>query len=137
MPLETFFTVSEQVRFFLLSVVLGAVMGVWYDVFRTIRILVPFARKPLPTAVCDVIFWVSCCFALFLFSYTVSGAVLRGFMVIGSLCGFVLYLMSVGSIVTGFFRLIAKGLMKIGTWCQKRSALFVRNGKNTRHTKKL
>lgn len=134
MPLDTFFSVSQQVRFLLLSAVLGAAMGVVYDVFRTIRILFPPAGGKAATAVSDIIFWVMYAAALFVFAFNVSGDVVRGYMVMGSLCGFILYILSAGSVVTGIFRFIAEQIsaaaVKIRSLCQKIPPLFVRNGKN-------
>ena len=38
---ETFFTVSEELVLFGLSCLAGAVIGVFYDIFRVIRIIFP------------------------------------------------------------------------------------------------
>lgn len=142
---------SQQTSFFLLSVVLGAAMGVVYDLFRVFRIIFPPAAKTAAAAVQDVIFWLIYGFALFCYSSAVCGGELRFFMLFGSLIGFTLYIVTLGNLITGILRRIAsavgKALHKVYSalfeplvnilkdLCQKVRTVFVRNHKN--NTKKV
>ncbi|MBQ2823184.1 MAG: spore cortex biosynthesis protein YabQ [Oscillospiraceae bacterium] len=113
MQLDTFFTVSEQLLQFLLSVVLGAGLGVVYDVFRVIRIVFPFARKKGAVCVGDIIFMVLCGFAVFLFAAMFCRGEVRFFCIFGAVPGFILYMLTLGNFVTGVFRVIVTAVVKI------------------------
>lgn len=107
MSLETFFTVSEQCTLFLFSVILGAGIGVFYDVFRTIRIVFPFAAKSKAVFAEDIVFMVVSGAAVFIYAAVLCRGQVRFFCVIGTLLGFMLYIATVGSLVVGILRSIA------------------------------
>ena len=102
---ETFFPVSEELVLFGLSCLLGAFMGVVYDVFRTARILLPHNKWLVMIE--DIVF--SCIFALCLLSFSSAAArgELRFCYAAGSLIGFVLYLLTLGNIVCALMRKIS------------------------------
>jgi len=151
LQIETFISVQRQTAYFLLSVVLGAGLGVVYDLFRVLRILFPPAAKPLPAAVQDILFWIIYGFCLFCYSAAVCGGQLRFFMLLGSLIGFTLYIVTLGSLITGILRRIVTAfyriLRKVYSYlfepivnlfrklCQKIHAFFVRNHKNVPNRK--
>ena len=74
---ETFMTVSRQAELFLLSVPLGAAMGILLDVFRALRAAFPPAAKTLPTAVCDIVWLVLCGLGLYGFSVWTGDGMVR------------------------------------------------------------
>lgn len=113
LQIGTFFSVSSQTSFFLLSVVLGAALGVVYDCFRVFRILFPPAAKAAAVAVQDVLFWLIYGFGIFLYSAAVCGGSLRFFMFIGSLLGFALYILTLGDLITGILRQLATAVYRI------------------------
>ncbi len=131
---------------FLLSVVLGAALGVLYDVFRAFRVIFPPAAGKKAVILEDIIFWLIYGFCLFCYSAMFARGQIRFFMFFGSLIGFVLYLVTVGSVVIGvirsvfgtFYRILHKvysimiePFVKIfKTICQKIMPIFVRNHKN-------
>ncbi|MGN1135049.1 MAG: spore cortex biosynthesis protein YabQ [Oscillospiraceae bacterium] len=104
MSLETFFSVSEQCSLFLLSVILGMGIGVFYDVFRTLRIVFPPAAKKNAVFAEDIIFMVVSGAAIFLYAAVLCRGQVRFFCVVGTLLGFALYIATVGSIIVGIFR---------------------------------
>lgn len=146
MNLNTFFSVSQQTASFLLSVLLGAALGVVYDCFRVARILLPPLRKPKPTFFADVLFWLIYGFCVFCFAAVSARGQVRVFMFLGSLLGFALYILTLGSLITGVIRSIVTAVCKIlhkvysaliepivkllRTFCQKVSRFFVRSHKN-------
>ncbi len=104
MQLETFFSVSHQAGLFLASVVLGAVLGIVYDVFRALRIVFPPARKSGAVFVQDMLFWLIYGAAVFCYSALAARGEIRFFVFLGSLAGFVLYILTVGNFIIGVLR---------------------------------
>lgn len=99
---ETYFSVCEELRLFALSCLLGAGLGVWYDFFRLVRILIP--HNTVLTAAEDLLFLAGCTAAFCCFT---SGAVrseLHWWYALGTVLGMVLYLLTLGSLVTGMLR---------------------------------
>lgn len=147
MHLDTFFSISQQTALFLLSVVLGAALGVVYDCFRVFRIVFPPAAKNAAVAVEDIIFWLFYGFCVFCYSAVLARGQVRFFIVLGSLIGFVLYLVTIGNAVTGIIRRIVTAVYKVlrkvysctieplvkilRIICQKARPVFVRSHKNT------
>lgn len=103
---EAFFTVSEQTELFLLSVVMGGLFGVVFDIFRTLRVVFPILKKTVPTAVCDVIFFIVCGFGIYLFSLIFARGEIRGYYWLGALLGGIIYLMTAGTVVIGIIRAV-------------------------------
>lgn len=157
MHLDTFFSISQQTALFLLSVVLGAGLGVVYDCFRVFRIILPRAARSASVAVQDVIFWLIYGFCVFCYAAVLARGQVRFFIVLGSLIGFVLYIFTIGNTVTGVIRRIVTavyGVLRkvysaiiepfvkiLRIICQKISPVFVRiyknNPKKERSSKKL
>lgn len=106
MHLETFFSVSQQTSLFLLSVVLGAALGILYDCFRVLRIVFPPAAKSGAVALQDIVFWLVYGFCIFCYSTIIGRGQIRFFVFFGSLLGFVLYILTLGNFVTGVIRSI-------------------------------
>lgn len=113
MSLETFFSVSEQCSLFLLSVILGMGIGVFYDVFRTLRIVFPPAAKKNAVFAEDIIFMVVSGAAVFLYAAVLCRGQVRFFCIVGTLLGFTLYIATVGSIIVGIFRSAANFITKL------------------------
>ena len=146
MQLETFFSVSQHTSLFLMSVVLGAILGIVYDVFRAIRIIFPPAAKDGAVIAEDILFCVICGFSLFFFSTLAARGQIRFFILLGASLGFMLYILTVGNIIIGILRLvfgtIYSGLRKVYSLiierivnlsrniCQKGSAVFVGSNEN-------
>ena len=110
---EAFFTVSQQTSLFLLSVLMGAVMGVLYDVFRAVRAAFPFMRKTIPTVVCDILFMLIAGLTVYIFSLLFAGGEVRGYYWLGSALGMVIYLMTVGTVVIGIIRWVSELIYRI------------------------
>ncbi|MBR4628397.1 MAG: spore cortex biosynthesis protein YabQ [Ruminococcus sp.] len=107
---ETFFSVSEELRLFGLSCLSGAVFGVIWEIFRTLRLLLP--HNSFLTAAEDVLFFAL--YAVFLMCFTTSEArgEFRVYYVIGGLSGFFLYILTLGSIVSAAVRKIIYALKR-------------------------
>lgn len=130
---------------------LGAALGVVYDCFRVARILLPPLAKPKPTFFEDVLFWLIYGFCVFCFAASAARGQVRLFMLLGSLLGFTLYILTIGNLITGVIRSIVTAVYKIlhkvysaliepivkllRTFCQKVSRFFVGSHKNNRKLK--
>lgn len=97
--LESFFTVSEQLQLFSLSCLLGIPVGLFYDIFRIIRIILP--HNSLATALEDVLFFAV--YAIFIMSFTFAAAraEFRMYFIFGNIIGFLFYYFTAGKIITG------------------------------------
>lgn len=157
LSLNTFFTVSQQTSVFLLSVLLGAALGVVYDCFRVARILLPPLAKTRPTFFADMLFWLIFGFCVFCFAAALARGQVRMFMFFGSLLGFALYILTLGNLITGVIRRVVTAVYRLlhkvysiaiepfvkllRIFCQKVLRFFVRshkiNQKSKRSKKKL
>lgn len=148
MNLNTFFSVSQQTASFLLSVLIGAALGVVYDCFRVARILLPPLAKPKPTFFEDILFWLIYGFCVFCFAASAARGQVRVFMLLGSLLGFALYILTIGNLITGVIRSIVNAVYRVlhkvyftliepivklvRIFCQKVYRFFVGSHKNNR-----
>jgi hypothetical protein len=102
---ETFFTVSEQLKLFLLSCLLGVPIGVFYDIFRISRIT--FKHSKLLVATQDIfvllVYGAFCC----VFTAYCARGEFRFFYVLGNALGFIVYYLTIGAMIVGGYRQIA------------------------------
>ena len=87
----------EQSRIFLLSVGFGFVLGILYDVFRIVRLVVSPGKRLV--AVYDVVYVILCAFLSFLFFLTVNNGAVRGYALFALLLGWAVYYLSLGIFV--------------------------------------
>ena len=85
---------------FLWSVVFGFFCGLYYEIFRFLRLAFPH-KVPI-TAMEDLIFWFPLPFAFILFTFAFSDGIIRWFSIAGILMGFFLYLNTLGRILLFF-----------------------------------
>lgn len=109
---EAFMTVSRQTELFLLSVGIGAALGVVYDVFRALRAMLPPLGKTVPTAVCDIIYMIIAGLFIYLFSLIAAGGEIRGYYWLGALLGWIIYIFTVGAAVIGVIRTVFSFIYK-------------------------
>lgn len=98
--------VAQQVWLFLYSCLLGAGLGLLYDLFRISRI-----AFPSPVAVVlveDILYFGLCAVATFLFIMAQNYGQIRWFILAGELIGWVVYYLTVGVVVIGASRAIIR-----------------------------
>ena len=101
--------VTEQLRTFLLSILLGMGAGILYDLLRAVRL-----RRPRMTALMDLLYCHTVGLAVFLFVLRQSDGQLRGFILLGSTGGCIL-----------FFSLLSRPLRPIWDfWLERWIELF-------------
>lgn len=92
-----FFNMSDQALLFLMSVVMGVLFGLLYEVFRISRIA--FRLSKVTIAIEDFIFFMLCAVGIFAFSLEYGNGMVRLFFVIGALLGAILYLLTIGRLI--------------------------------------
>lgn len=102
MELETFFTVPEQSRLLLCAVLLGVPLGLCFDILRTVRLLVPHGK--IAVMLEDVVFLLLWGVALMCFAVVLARGEMRGFYVLGSALGFLVYRCTLGACVVPVLR---------------------------------
>ena len=134
---ETYFTVSEELRLFGLSCLLGAVVGAAYDVLRVIRMTLP--HNSFLVAAEDIGFLGLYAVALTAFSNAAARGEMRLYFAVGSVLGFTLYFFTIGrtitatlrklfSVVGAVFKLILRPVRAVfALLCKKAKFKFVGN----------
>ncbi len=81
-------SILAEVRFLLVSILSGAGMILFYDIFRIFRRVIPHGTVWI--AIEDFFYWVSCAVLIFAMLYQENDGLIRGFamggMVIGMFC---------------------------------------------------
>ena len=114
---ETFFSVSEELRLFILSCAFGAVLGVFYDVFRTARLILP--HSSILTAIEDIAFLIGYGIFLTAFASVFALGQVRAYFAVGNILGFSLYIVTLGKITIGVMKKIAYALKTVFTFAFK------------------
>lgn len=112
MQLETFFTVTEQSQLLIDAILLGIPLGVCYDILRTIRLLLPHGK--IAVAAEDIAFLLFYGGALLCFSVVLARGEVRGYYLLGSLLGFLLYYCTLGKLTVSLLRrliLLIRGIL--------------------------
>ncbi len=105
---ETFFSVNEEMRLFGYSCLLGAALGLFYDVFRTLRML--FRHNTVLIAIEDIVFFAAYAIAITAFASAAARGEMRFYYVIGSVSGFILYLLTLGQLISAVIKKLIAAL---------------------------
>ena len=97
-------SVSAQTFVFLFSCVLGAGLGLLYDIFRIIRLAAPCGKVAVFFQ--DILFLLACTAATFLFLLRESAGEVRIFILVGEILGAVLYYLTFGTLIMKLSRLL-------------------------------
>ncbi|MDR2655865.1 MAG: spore cortex biosynthesis protein YabQ [Oscillospiraceae bacterium] len=89
---------SEQALIFLYSLILGAGLGVFYEIFRILRIA--FKPNAIALFIQDVIFFAALAGATFVFLLAVNDGKPRWFLLFGEGSGFAAYYFTIGKLVS-------------------------------------
>lgn len=114
MELETFFTVSEQTRLLFCAILLGIPLGMCFDVLRVIRLLIRHGK--LAAALEDIFFLLLWTGALICFSVVLARGELRGYYVLGSALGFLLYCCTIGNLLLPLMRRVLSAVGRALRW---------------------
>lgn len=90
-------SLAQQTKGFLLSLGMGFLLGILYDLIRIIRISI--SRGKTAVIICDIIFCAFTCLFTFLFCLTVNEGEIRLYLVLGEIAGFFTYYFSLGAVI--------------------------------------
>lgn len=96
----------DQFYVFLGAVYGGIIIGIWYDALRLFRILMQ--SKAWLNAFCDILFWFGAAILYFEIMFDLDNARIRFYPLIGSVIGFVVYLLGPSRIVMRGFSPVIK-----------------------------
>lgn len=104
-------SLAQQTKGFLLSLGLGFIMGIFYDLFRIIRISI--SKGKAATVIFDILYCIFLCFSTFLFCLTVNEGEIRLYLMLGELAGFCVYYFSLGVMIFSFSETIIGFIKKL------------------------
>lgn len=87
----------NQILVFLCSCVLGVILGVFYDIFRVIRVMIN--PKNIVVFVQDVVYFLICGFITFAFVLVFNFGESRFYILVGETIGWVTYHITLGDII--------------------------------------
>lgn len=97
-------SMSEQAALFFSTVLVGAAVGLFYDLFRVMRRTVPHGRVTVQLQ--DAFFWVAATVLVFYFMLQRNQGDVRWFLLLGTAIGMVLYFVGVS-------RWVVRGLVAV------------------------
>ncbi len=93
------------------ALITGAVMGIYYDVFRFIRRIFKFST--FTVAVQDVLFWITSAIPVFFICIKLNGGYFRIYFIIFALVGWFIYFQTIGKLIFIAFDLIINTVRRI------------------------
>lgn len=99
---------------FFLALFLGFIFGVYYEIFRFLRLAFPHPKSLVFAE--DLLFWIPCALVTILFCYAFFDGVIRWFAIAGILCGFLLYLKTLGAFLIWVSATILQAIRKALKW---------------------
>lgn len=114
--------VAEQTRLFLLSIGFGFLLGILYDVFRTVRMIISNSKGFV--LFMDLLYFAFCTFLNFCFILTLDYGKIRIYIAIAELLGWLIYYFSFGAIAIRVSRLASR-LIKRFFWLIGKPFKFV------------
>lgn len=141
-------SLAQQTKSFLLSLGMGFLLGIIYDLVRIIRISI--SKSKTGVILSDLFFCAIACMCTFLFCLTVNEGEIRLYLVLGEIAGFFTYYFSLGVIIfsysekiIGFIKRLIRSVLRIilspFKWVFKKLKSFFKKIINKKHknSKKL
>jgi len=97
--------------FFLYSNIVGAGIGVIYDIFRIIRIILPKTKTIIFFE--DILFCLTAAPVMSIFIFNTGYGIVRGFSILGAIIGFSVYYFTVGKIIYRLSNIIINFIRKL------------------------
>lgn len=140
---------AEQTEIFFYSLGFGFLLGILYDVFRTLRLTL--SRSAWVTFFADTLYFILCGFLIFFFMLVTDKGRLRLYAAAGEILGWIIYYFSLGTValrlsntviaffrrilfcVSGFFRrLFGKVMQKNKKFMKKCKKIIRKTDKKTK-----
>lgn len=103
--------IVQQNILFLQAIVLGAFIGLFYDIFRMFRIA--FKCNKVIVCIQDIVFWIIISVASFLFMLIFNAGIIRGYLLMAELIGAILYHLTIGMLLMKISNFIIDKIKKI------------------------
>lgn len=100
--------VAAQTRIFLFSIGFGFLLGILYDVFRTVRIVISESKGFV--LFMDLLYFLVCTFLNFCYILTVDYGKIRFYIVFAEILGWLIYYFSFGAVAIRFSRFVSKAI---------------------------
>lgn len=110
-------TITNQAQLFLTALLVGAALAAVYDVFRILRIAFPSGTVCI--AIEDICYFILCTFVTFTFILRDNEGMVRSYILLGEVLGWVLYYFTLGSLVIS----CSKGVIR---FCHRICRFFYR-----------
>lgn len=104
---------AEQTEIFLYSLGFGFLLGILYDVFRTLRLIISSSR--LFVFIWDLIYFAVCAFLTFCFIMVIDSGKVRIYVALGEILGWLIYYFSFGAIAIKLSNAVISFLRRIFT----------------------
>lgn len=88
--------IGAQTEIFFFSLGFGFLLGILYDVFRTLRIIISDAKGFVIAT--DLSYFTVCSFLMFCFNLIVDNGRVRVYVVVGEILGWMIYYFSLGTV---------------------------------------
>lgn len=111
---DTYLTVHEELILFLGSVILGCALELIFDIFRSLRVIIP--HKAAANAIEDIIFIMIWAGSIACFTSIFAKGYLRIFYIVGSILGFVLCKLTVGDPLVRLLSMIWRFILRFIRW---------------------
>lgn len=98
--------VAEQTRLFLLSIGFGFLLGILYDVFRTVRLVISNSKGFV--LFMDLLYFAFCTFLNFCYLLTLDYGKIRFYIALAEFLGWLIYYFSFGAIAIKASRFVSK-----------------------------
>ncbi|HIZ19764.1 MAG TPA: spore cortex biosynthesis protein YabQ [Firmicutes bacterium] len=104
-------TLGQQLNQFFLSCGMGFLLGLYYDVYRVIRLVMHTGKKGI--FVQDLLFSLTSAVLTFLFSLAVMEGRLRFYLFFGEALGFFAYYFTIGRVVMRFAGVVTAAVVRV------------------------
>ncbi|NLK97587.1 spore cortex biosynthesis protein YabQ [Defluviitalea saccharophila] len=111
-------SISEQAQIFIAAVEAGIIIGIFYDVFRIIRKIIPHPDWLIQLE--DLIYWIIVSGFMFFVLFSKNYGEIRGFALLGAFLGnvtyfftFSIFLMKISDWIIYWIKRIIRGLIRI------------------------
>ena len=106
-------SLAQQTRLFLYAFGFGFLLGILYDVFRTVRLI--FSNSRLAAWVADIVYLICVSLLTFGFVLVLNSGKLQGYVLAGEVLGWLVYYFSTGSIAVRVSNAIIKAVRTVSS----------------------
>lgn len=101
-----YINIADQTITFLLSLAMGCVFCLLYDCFRILRIINNYSKIAIFFQ--DVLYWIICAFLCCCFLIIRCNGEVRGYVLVGSLLGWIIFRLTLSVLILAFARQIIR-----------------------------